>query len=466
MRQKEGPVTRRTFLSTSMAATLGGLAAAAPRRALGANDRIRVGFIGVGNRGSQLLEIFMKQPDVEVAALCDVYEPYLSRDRTRVSKRFLDQVGERVPTMGEALPAGVGRHHDFRELIARKDVDAVCIATPDHWHALQTIAACEAGKDVYVEKPLTYTIREGRLMAEAAATLPACRAGRPQPSRVQDLPRARRPGARRAHRASDGRTLLPHQQHVAERHRGRAPERPAAGAGLGQLGGPAPVPALPGQHRPVQVPLVAVLLVAGGELGRALPRHHPLARRRDGADRGLGARHEGPQGRSHDSRHDGGDVGVRLGIPRDVRPLRGQRRARGRVGRAGDPRYGGDALRGRERLPDRAPQRRPVPDARAEGRGDREAAPRSARTPRSISSATSSTASSPVRSRGATSRRGTAPPCSRTSPTSPSTGRRGSSGTASGSASRAPASPTLCCTTPIGRRGSSPDGGEPCRERS
>jgi predicted dehydrogenase len=169
MRQKEGPVTRRTFLSTSVAATLGGLAAAAPSRALGANDRIRVGFIGVGNRGSQLLEIFMKQPDVEVAALCDVYEPYLSRDRSRVSKRFLDQVGERVPAMGEALPATVGRHHDFRELIARKDVDAVCIATPDHWHALQTIAACQAGKDVYVEKPLTYTIREGRLMAEAAA---------------------------------------------------------------------------------------------------------------------------------------------------------------------------------------------------------------------------------------------------------------------------------------------------------
>jgi hypothetical protein len=316
MRQKEGPVTRRTFLSTSVAATLGGLAAAAPSRALGANDRIRVGFIGVGNRGSQLLEIFMKQPDVEVAALCDVYEPYLSRDRSRVSKRFLDQVGERVPAMGEALPATVGRHHDFRELIARKDVDAVCIATPDHWHALQTIAACQAGKDVYVEKPLTYTIREGRLMAEAAARAQRVvqvglnRRGSKTYRELVDLVRGGRIGRPTAARCFRISNMSPDGIGVER------PSDPPPGLDWDTWVGPRPF-----QYRPVQVPLVAVLLVTGGELGRALPRCHPLARRRDGADRGLGARHEGPQGRSHDSRHAGGDVGVRLGVPRDVRPL-------------------------------------------------------------------------------------------------------------------------------------------------
>jgi predicted dehydrogenase len=136
--------------------------------ALGANERIRVGFIGVGNRGTQLLTSFLKQGDVEVAALCDVYEPYLTRDYSQVDKKLRDSLGGRVPKMTEKLGGDVARYKDFRRLFDRKDIDAVVISTPDHWHAIQTIMACEAGKDVYVEKPLSITVVEGRKMVEAA----------------------------------------------------------------------------------------------------------------------------------------------------------------------------------------------------------------------------------------------------------------------------------------------------------
>jgi len=136
--------------------------------ALGANERIRVGFIGVGNRGTQLLRGFLKQDDVEVAALCDVYEPYLMRDYSKVDKQLATSLGGRVPKMTEDLGSNVARYKDFRRLLDRKDIDAVVISTPDHWHAIHTIMACEAGKDVYVEKPLSVTIYEGRKMVEAA----------------------------------------------------------------------------------------------------------------------------------------------------------------------------------------------------------------------------------------------------------------------------------------------------------
>lgn len=129
-------------------------------------DKIRMGFIGLGNRGTQLLERFMTQPDAEIVAFCDVYEPYLKRDRTSVHPRYLSS-GIPVPPMREEFSKPVGTHVDFRELLDRKDIDAVCIATPDHWHAVQTIMAFESGKDVFVEKPLTATIYEGRRMVEA-----------------------------------------------------------------------------------------------------------------------------------------------------------------------------------------------------------------------------------------------------------------------------------------------------------
>ncbi len=168
--------TRRQFLTDATVTTAGltlGMnalnAISSPVHA-GANDRIRVGFIGVGNRGSQLLNLFMKQPDCEVAALCDVYEPYLMRDASKIDRRytegFLGKDG-RLPKMNENLPERVKRYKDYRELLDDKNIDAVCIATPDHWHALQTIHAFRAGKDVYVEKPLTIAIAEGRKMVEA-----------------------------------------------------------------------------------------------------------------------------------------------------------------------------------------------------------------------------------------------------------------------------------------------------------
>ena len=84
----------------------------------------------------------------------------------KVDPRFAG-LGQRIPRMAE-LPADVARVKDFRTVLDRPDIDAVVIATPDHWHAIQTIAACKAGKDVYIEKPLSITIAEGRAMVEAA----------------------------------------------------------------------------------------------------------------------------------------------------------------------------------------------------------------------------------------------------------------------------------------------------------
>jgi predicted dehydrogenase len=141
-------MTRRSF-TTAAAGALTALSAASVSRVLGASERIRLGFIGVGNRGDQLLDAFGPHTDCEVTAICDVYDPYLPAAQKK--------------TGGKAET-----YHDFRKLLDRNDVDAVVIATPDHWHALQFVAACRAGKDVYCEKPLSLTIAEGRTMVEVA----------------------------------------------------------------------------------------------------------------------------------------------------------------------------------------------------------------------------------------------------------------------------------------------------------
>ncbi len=137
------------------------------KKIIGANDRVRTGFIGVGNRGTQLLHLFMEQPDCEIAALCDVYQPYLTRDYSKVDPRYIKAMPRQIPKMGEKFPAKVTLYDDYRKLLDDKSIDAVCIATPDHWHALQTIDSIHAGKDVYVEKPLSKTIDEGRKMVNA-----------------------------------------------------------------------------------------------------------------------------------------------------------------------------------------------------------------------------------------------------------------------------------------------------------
>ncbi len=168
--------TRRDFIAKSTLTTAGisiGVntfaSAISSKRIIGSNDKIRMGFIGIGNRGSQLLQLFMQNADCEIAALCDVYDPYTTRDRSEVAKRYLDEMNSKIPKMGEKFAKPPKTYNDYRELLDDKDIDAVCIATPDHWHALMTVHAIEAGKDVYVEKPLTATIYEGRKMVETQA---------------------------------------------------------------------------------------------------------------------------------------------------------------------------------------------------------------------------------------------------------------------------------------------------------
>jgi len=120
----------------------------APARAP-ASDRIRIGMIGVGAFGTINLNDFLANKDVEVAAVCDVSEPNLEKA---------------IATAGGKAKG----YRDYRKLLESHDVDAVVISTPEHWHALMAIDACDAGKDVYVEKPASHHIRDGRLMVEAA----------------------------------------------------------------------------------------------------------------------------------------------------------------------------------------------------------------------------------------------------------------------------------------------------------
>lgn len=165
--------TRRSFLSQTGVAAAGltmgasSISAKSYSRIIGASEKIRMGFIGVGNRGTQVMHEFMAEPDCEVAALCDVYEPYILRDRSKVDPRYVATRPRQIPQMGERFSDQVGRYKDYRKLLEDKSVDAVYIGTPDHWHPLQTIDAIKAGKDVFVEKPLTKCIHEGRAMIRA-----------------------------------------------------------------------------------------------------------------------------------------------------------------------------------------------------------------------------------------------------------------------------------------------------------
>ncbi|HMG36309.1 MAG TPA: Gfo/Idh/MocA family oxidoreductase [Blastocatellia bacterium] len=158
---------RREFLKKSMSAgaavagssLLGaksarGQDAASRDRISGANDRILVGLIGSGGQGRGDLRQMLKIKNVECVALCDVDDEQ--------SGRALKM----VQTDASQNPGLVDR--DFRKILDRKEIDAVIIGTPDHWHAITTMMACQAGKDVYVEKPLSISIGEGRAMVEAA----------------------------------------------------------------------------------------------------------------------------------------------------------------------------------------------------------------------------------------------------------------------------------------------------------
>jgi predicted dehydrogenase len=119
----------------------------------GANDRINMGFIGMGMQGSGNLRNTLAAQDVRVTAVCDIYQPALERAAALVRT---------------ASGSAAKEITDFRQILADKSIDAVCISTPDHWHALMTVEACKAGKDVYVEKPACVYLDEGPKMIQAA----------------------------------------------------------------------------------------------------------------------------------------------------------------------------------------------------------------------------------------------------------------------------------------------------------
>ena len=143
-------VSRRGFVGASAAAAA---LLATGRSAVGANERVRLAIIGAGSRGNQLLDTFLPRADVDLIAVSDVDD------------RHAGETADRIKKAKGNTPVAV---RDYRELLDRKDLDAVIIATPDHWHALPAIHAVMAGKDVYVEKPVGHNVAEGRAMIKAA----------------------------------------------------------------------------------------------------------------------------------------------------------------------------------------------------------------------------------------------------------------------------------------------------------
>ena len=140
---------RRQFIQQVAGTALVSAKALSGSRALGANDRVNIALIGCGGRGRSDAALLRPLSDVQVVAVCDVYTPHAEAAQAWAG-------------------SGCRAYGDFRKLLEQRDIDAVLVATPDHWHAAITVLACQAGKDVYVEKPLAHTIGEGRKMVEAA----------------------------------------------------------------------------------------------------------------------------------------------------------------------------------------------------------------------------------------------------------------------------------------------------------
>lgn len=156
------PFTRRNFLKTSALAAsapfvLPAFAWGAERKA---SDRINLGFIGVGRMGRGLMHGFLRSGEVQVVAVCDVDLTRREEEQKKANAYYAERTGN-------SGYSGVAAYVDFRELLARDDIDAVVIATPDHWHALLAIEAARAGKDIYCEKPLSQSVNEARTMVDA-----------------------------------------------------------------------------------------------------------------------------------------------------------------------------------------------------------------------------------------------------------------------------------------------------------
>jgi hypothetical protein len=147
-----GKLSRRDFMKGTMAVGAGLALAGPATRVLGANDEIRIATIGVGGQGSYHTRIFSEIPGVRYVAVCDA-------DQNHVDGRVKFFADKGIKVDG---------YTDMRKLLDRKDIDAITSATPNHWHALTTVWACQAGKDVYIEKPASHEIWEGRKMVEAA----------------------------------------------------------------------------------------------------------------------------------------------------------------------------------------------------------------------------------------------------------------------------------------------------------
>jgi len=166
MSSKSKNVSRRDFLVDSSKAAAGlaavaalssysgpSIASSTTSTGFGANEQINMAVMGVRQRGRNHLSEFAKIPNVKIKAICDIDEKILGNRADEIEKKY----GERPIT-----------EVDIRKVLENKDIDAIAIAAPDHWHALATIWACQAGKHVYVEKPCSHTIWEGRKMIEAA----------------------------------------------------------------------------------------------------------------------------------------------------------------------------------------------------------------------------------------------------------------------------------------------------------
>jgi hypothetical protein len=164
--KKVNPLTRREFLKSSTATIASAVLlgrAFVPDSVFGADapsNRVAIGCIGVGRMGLGDMKEVMGFKQVQVVAVCDVDSKRVNHAKELVETRYSAQ-------SKNGTYKGCTGYKDFRELVARKDIDAVLIATPDHWHALPAIAAAKAGKDIFVQKPLTLTIEQGRILSDA-----------------------------------------------------------------------------------------------------------------------------------------------------------------------------------------------------------------------------------------------------------------------------------------------------------
>ncbi|MCP4175873.1 MAG: Gfo/Idh/MocA family oxidoreductase, partial [Fuerstiella sp.] len=179
MKNCQGPssaVSRRNFGQLSVGILSAGSAAVLARdERPSASERINVGVIGLGSRGFNLINEFLRRPECQIVAVCDVDRHHHRDQAWGKGKAYgCDPADQHISQAYAAKKSGAAHsglqlYSDYRELIAQKDIDAVVVATPDHWHAACTFAALQAEKDVYCEKPVTHLFAEGQaIVAEVA----------------------------------------------------------------------------------------------------------------------------------------------------------------------------------------------------------------------------------------------------------------------------------------------------------